>query len=424
MKGKVAVIGLGYVGLPVSFLASAKGYSVIGIDKDQRKIDLLNKRQSPIKDPELIKQVAKTKMAASVSGNPISQADIIIICVPTPVKNNYRPDLEPLKSAARLVAENLGQKQLIVVESTINPGVCDQIVIPLIEEVSGQKDGRDFYVAHCPERINPGDTKWSISTIPRVVGSSSQRGLKKALEFYEDLIDAPIKPMGTVREAEAVKIIENAFRDINIAFVNELAMSFEKLGIDVVNVIDGAATKPFAFMPHYPGAGVGGHCIPVDPYYLIDYARESGFDHDFLQLARRINNSMPEFAAGLVQKALNELKLPVKSTPVTVLGLAYKPNVDDDRESPAYEVIDSLKALGAKVRAFDPYLPDKSDAKTLKDAIKGAKAVFVATAHREFQKLTPGQLKTAGVLAVVDGRNCLDPDLFQSGGIVYQGIGR
>lgn len=424
MKGKVAVIGLGYVGLPLSLLASEKGYQVTGIDKDAAKVGLLNQRRSPIQDDELIKKVAKTKMSASVEGNPISEADTVIICVPTPVSDNYRPDLGPLKSAASFVAENLGEGQLIVVESTINPGVCDQIVIPLIEKVSGKKDGKDFFVAHCPERINPGDKTWSIKNIARVVGSSSPAGLKKAQAFYEGLIDAPIKPMGTIKEAEAVKVIENAFRDINIAFVNELAMSFEKLGIDVVNVIQGAATKPFAFMAHYPGAGVGGHCIPVDPYYLIDYAKESGFDHKFLALARRINNAMPSFAVDVTAELLNQLGLPLKGTPITVLGLAYKPNVDDDRESPAYEIVELLKHRGAKVKAFDPYLIEKSDAKTIQAAVKGSKAVLIATAHDEFKNLTPAYFKKAGVKAVVDGRNCLDPAKFRAAGLVYKGIGR
>lgn len=418
------MIGLGYVGLPLSLLASEKGYKVTGIDSDVRKVELLNKRKSPIQDDELVKKVATTKMAASTEGHPISEAGTIIICVPTPVSDNYRPDLGPLKGATAFVAENLGKGQLIVVESTINPGVCDQIVIPLIEEVSGKKDGKDFFVAHCPERINPGDKEWGIKNIARVVGSSSPAGLKKALAFYEDLVDAPIKPMGTIKEAEAVKVIENAFRDVNIAFVNELAMSFDKLGIDVVNVIEGAATKPFAFMPHFPGAGVGGHCIPVDPYYLIDYAKESGFDHDFLSLARRINNSMPDFTVRMVGQLLNEAKLPIRGTRVAVLGLAYKPNVDDDRESPAYEIVGKLKDLGAKVVAYDPYLPGKSDAKSVKDAVKGAKAVLIATAHNEFKKLTPSILKKAGVKAVIDGRNCLIKSRFASSEILYKGIGR
>ncbi len=423
-KGTVAVIGLGYVGLPLSLLASDKGYTVVGIDKDERKVKLLNQRKSPIKDAELIKKVAKTKMAASATPNPVAGADVVIVCVPTPVSDDYRPDLGPLKSAVEFIAQYLRKNQLIVIESTINPGVCDEIVIPLLEKLTGMKDGKDFYVAHCPERINPGDKTWNVSNIARVVGSSSAKGLKLAYDFYTSLIDAPVKAMGSIKEAEAVKVVENSFRDINIAFVNELAMSFEKLGIDVVNVIEGAATKPFAFMPHFPGAGVGGHCIPVDPYYLIEYARESGFEHDFLRLARRINNGMPEFTVNMMVQVLNDAKLPLKGTPIAVLGLAYKPNVEDDRESPAYEIVARLKELGAKVTAYDPYLPEKSDAKTLKEAIKGTKAVLIATGHNEFKKLTPAQLKSAGVKAVVDGRNIFNPQAFKKAGILYKGIGR
>lgn len=423
-KYTVAVIGLGYVGLPLSLLASDKGYKVIGIDKDEKKVDLLRQRKSPILDDELIKKVAKTKMLASTDGNPISQADTIIVCVPTPVSDDYHPDLSPLKSACQFVAENLGKGQLIVIESTINPGVCDQIVIPLLEEVSAKKDGKDFFVAHCPERINPGDKEWGVRNIARVVGSSSEQGLKRAVAFYESLIDAPIKPMGTIKEAEAVKVVENSFRDINIAFVNELAMSFEALGIDVVNVINGAATKPFAFMPHYPGAGVGGHCIPVDPYYLIEYAAQHGFHHEFLKLARSINNGMPRFTIQLIVQGLADRGIKIKGARVTVLGLAYKPNVDDDRESPSYEIIHELRELGAEVLTYDPFFPEKSGAKSVKDATKGAKAVLVATAHDEFKKLSPAELKKAGVKMVIDGRNCLDKEKFIKSGILFKGIGR
>jgi UDP-N-acetyl-D-glucosamine dehydrogenase len=309
---------------------------------------------------------------------------------------------------------------LVIIESTINPGVCDEIVIPLIEKESGFKLNADFFVSHCPERINPGDSKWSVENIPRVAGSSDPQGLKKTVSFYESIIEAPIKAMGSIKEAEAVKIVENSFRDINIAFVNELAMSFTKLGINVKNVIDGAATKPFAFMAHYPSVGVGGHCIPVDPYYLIEYAKGYGFDHEFLSLARAINNRMPEFTIEQLIEALNEAGISIKGAKVAVLGLSYKANVADDRESPSYKLIKMLSTKGAKAVAYDPYLPDKSDTESLDEAIENADAVIVATNHREFMKLNVAKLKGK---VFIDGKNAFDKKIFLEGDVIYRGIG-
>ena len=230
--------------------------------------------------------------------------------------------------------------------------------------------------------------------------------------------------MDSIREAEAVKIVENAFRDVNIAFVNELAMSFSRMGIDVTNVIKGATTKPFAFVPHYPGCGVGGHCIPVDPYYLIEHAKENGFDHDFLTLARRINKGMPKFTVELVLKGLNEAGIPLQGTKITVFGLAYKPGIGDDRESPSYDIIRALKEYGAHVEAFDPFVPERSTARTLREALEGAKAVVLATSHAIFLGVKPTEYKRSGVRVLVDGRNALSKQAFQEAGIIYKGIGR
>lgn len=230
--------------------------------------------------------------------------------------------------------------------------------------------------------------------------------------------------MASLREAEAVKVVENSFRDVNIAFVNELAMSFSRLKIDVVRVIEGAATKPFSFMAHFPGCGVGGHCIPVDPYYLIDYAKQNGFSHDFLKLARRINNYMPEYAVKQTRAGLSEKNISLNGAKVAVLGLAYKPEIDDCRESPSFEIIKQLKKSGAKVIAYDPFVLKKSTAKTLNQAVYGAKAVIIATAHEAFRKLTPKYFVKNKVRVVVDGRNCFDKKKFVQTGIIYKGIGR
>ena len=230
--------------------------------------------------------------------------------------------------------------------------------------------------------------------------------------------------MGSLKEAEAVKVVENSFRDINIAFVNELAMSFSKLGIDVINVINGAATKPFAFMAHFPGCGVGGHCIPVDPYYLIDYAKQNGFEHDFLELARKINSNMPKFTAEKVVLGLNEIKMAINEAKIAVLGLAYKPNIDDCRESPAFALIKVLEKYGASVVTFDPFVPSRSTAKSLEEALKDASAIVIATCHDQFKNLEPEYLLKNGVKVVVDGRNCLPKEKFVAAGIIYKGVGR
>jgi nucleotide sugar dehydrogenase len=322
-----------------------------------------------------------------------------------------------------MVIKNFGKKQLVVVESTINPGVCEEVVEPMFAE-AGYKVGKDYYLSHCPERINPGDPKWNVTNIPRVIGSFDKKGLSWSKKFYENIIDAEITPMNTIREAEAVKIVENSFRDVNIAFVNELAKSFDKLGIDVINVIKGASTKPYAFMPHFPSCGVGGHCIPVDPYYLIERAKLSGFDHEFLKIARKVNNSMPEYTVELLQDALNSVRLPLKGTRVGVLGVSYKANVADLRESPAIDVIKLIKDNGAEVSVFDPHIPDYSTVKSLEELLRKVDILVLTTDHREFREINPTLFKKNKIKVIVDGKNCLDKNAIKKLGIVYKGIGR
>lgn len=420
MHKKVSVVGLGYVGLPLALLATKKGFDVTGIDLDTRKVELINQHKNAINDEYVERNIKGTKLKAASNFDSATDSKIIVVCVPTPVKADYQPDLTPLKSAVQSIAQKIKKDTLVIIESTINPGVCEEVVIPILEKTSGFTLNKDFYVSHCPERINPGDKKWSVENIPRVVGSSSSEGLKRTVEFYEAIVDAPIKPMGSLKEAEAVKIVENSFRDINIAFVNELAMSFSKLGINIKNVIDGASTKPFAFMPHYPSVGVGGHCIPVDPYYLIEYARGYGFNHEFLSLARSINNRMPEFTVEQLIEGMSEAGLKLKGSKVAVLGLSYKPNVADDRESPSYKVIKILEDKGAKVATYDPYFFEKSTAKSLDEALENSTAVIVATNHKEFEEIDPKNLTTQ---VFIDGKNAYVRADFEKAGIVYKGIG-
>ncbi len=424
-KEIVTIVGIGYVGLPLACLCGEKGYQTFGISKDRKKVNNINKGISPIKgDEDLDGWVAKKSFTATTSYDSIPKSDIIVICVPTPIDERHNPDLTPVRDASKKIAKYLKKGQLVIMESTVNPGVCEEVIRPILEKGSGLEAGKDFYLAHAPERINPGDPQWNVRNIPRCVGALSKRGLQLALKFYRRIISAEIRPMKSIKAAEATKIIENSFRDINIAFVNELAKSFEVLGIDLVDVIDGAKTKPFAFMAHYPSCGVGGHCIPVDPYYLIERARVAGFDHRFLKLAREINNSMPAYTVGQLMKGLNEIKKPLKGTKVGLLGLSYKANIDDLRESPALDILKLLKKEGAEVIVFDPYFPQQSDVPTLEALLKRVDAVVIATNHREFVSLTPSMLKKNGVKVVVDGKNCLDKQRIQGAKIIYRGIGR
>lgn len=425
MRGlKVAVIGLGYVGLPLALLAETKGFDVIGFEVYKPKLEKLKKRLPTIDDEIANKQITTTEITFTDDLNKLKDRDVVVVCVPTPVDEKKNPDLGPVQSAVTNAVKHMKRGSLLVIESTINPGVCDEVVIPLVEQVSEHKVGESIFVAHCPERINPGDPKWHVGNINRVLGASDDQGLEIAHKFYSKLIDADIKKMSSLKEAEAVKIVENSFRDVNIAFVNELAMSFNKLGINVTNVIDGAATKPFAFMAHYPGIGVGGHCIPVDPYYLIEYARGKGFDHKFLKLARNINEAMPVYSVDLLEQALIEKAAkPLGDARVAVLGLSYKANVGDDRESPAYTVIRSLEERGAKVSVYDPYMPEKSTSKSVAEVLKAKDAVVLVTGHKEFTELDSEDFKDIKV--ILDGRSALTKhaDDFEKASIRYIELG-
>jgi len=423
-KKTVCVIGLGYVGLPLAVRCSEKGYRVLGLEMNEEKVELINQGKSPIEEKFLEDNLPKFKVEASMDEKIVSEADIILICVPTPVDKKFNPDLGPVIGATEIVARNFKKGALVVLESTVNPGVSEEIIRPILEK-AGAKVGENVFIAHCPERINPGDSKWNVTNIPRVVGSFDEKGLQLAKEFYESIVDGEIRPMKSIREAEAVKIVENSFRDINIAFVNELAKSFDLLDIDVKDVILGASTKPFAFMPHFPACGVGGHCIPVDPYYMIEHARKkTGFQHKFLSLAREINNSMPIYTVEILQDALNKIEIPLKGAKVALLGISYKANVDDVRESPALKIMESLKEHEADFKVYDPHILGKSTVKSLEEVLQGAVAIVLATDHKEFKEINPEVFAKAGVKVIVDGKNCLDKNKIKELGIIYKGIGR
>lgn len=421
-KDVICVIGMGYVGLPLAARCVEKGYETYGLDLDKKKVDLINKGKSPIEEKFLDNYFPNIRPKATTDEKIIKKADIVLICVPTPVDELYNPDLGPVKGATEAISRNLKKGALVVLESTVNPGVSEEVIAPIFES-HGQKVGQDVFIAHCPERIDPGNEKWNVTNLPRVVGATDKKGLAIALDFYRNIIDGDIRPMKSIRAAEAVKITENSFRDINIAFVNELAKSFDKMDIDVMDVIKGASTK-FSFMPHFPSCGVGGHCIPVDPYYLIERAKQSGFDHKFLKIAREVNNSMPVYTVEILQDALNELKLPMNGTPIGVMGISYKSNVDDVRESPYFKIIKALKSHKAKIISFDPHVARLSDVKNIQELLKKSTALVIVTGHKEFREIDPKVFKKAGIKVIIDGANCLDKDAIRKTGIIYKGIGR
>lgn len=309
---RICVIGLGYVGLPLLQLIVEKGFNGIGLDIDREKVD---------------KAIKEGVTATIEPDKALNDADCIIICVPTPIEENHRPDLKFVKSATRTISKYLKKDSIVILESTVAPGTTEEIVVPILRE-SNLEAGKDFYVANCPERIDPGNKKWTVRNIPRVVGGINEESADIAYTFYAEILDVEVVKLSTVKASEAVKIIENTFRDVNIAFVNELAKSFDKIGIDIVEVIKGASTKPFGFMAHYPGCGVGGHCIAVDPYYLIEKAEHIGFSHRFLKAAREINNSMPQYTVQKIIAGLNKAGMCVKGSNIAILGLAYKGGVD------------------------------------------------------------------------------------------------
>ncbi|KUK77798.1 MAG: VI polysaccharide biosynthesis protein [candidate division WS6 bacterium 34_10] len=422
---KISIIGLGYVGLPLALAIEKSGkYEVVGFDISEKQVKKILDKECPITDEIAERELKELDLHATTDEKEIEGSDYYIICVPTPVLDDYTPDYTPVKSAGKEVAKYLEKGQTVVLESTVNPGTCEEILLPILEEGSGLKAGKDFNIAMCPERINPGDPKWNVYNIPRNIGSLIPEKTKEVADIYRSFLDAQVNEVSSLKIAEATKIVENAFRDINIAYVNELAKSFDAMGIDLIETIKGSSNKPFSFMAHWPGRGVGGHCIAVDPYYLINRAAESGFDHKLLKMAREVNNSMPEYTVERLQEALNEVKLPINGTKVALLGLSYKEDIADLRESPCLEIQEILEDMGADLLVYDPFVPDMSNVKSLDEALDKCDAVVVATAHKQFGDLTEKIGKRKNIKVVVDGMNKLDKEEIEKKGKIYRGIGK
>jgi UDP-N-acetyl-D-glucosamine dehydrogenase len=355
----IAIIGLGYVGLPLSLQFARSGVSVLGLDIDPVKVKALNASQSYIKHIDaasVAEMVNQGRFAASVDFSKVREVEAVIICVPTPLNKNREPDISYITETGRAIAPHLVKGTLVVLESTTYPGTTDEDLRKVLEAGSGLVAGRDFHLAFSPEREDPGNPKSVVSEIPKVVGGLTPACLAKAQALYGRAIKN-IVPVSSCRVAEATKLLENIFRGVNIALVNELKVVYAAMGIDVWEVINAAKTKPFGFMPFYPGPGLGGHCIPIDPFYLTWKAREYGQNTRFIELAGEVNTAMPEYVVHRVTEALNAHKKSVNGSRILVMGLAYKPNVDDDRESPSYHLLEMLQAKGAKMAYYDPYVP-------------------------------------------------------------------
>ena len=358
-KAHIGIIGLGYVGLPLAIEFCKTGFQVTGLDIDQEKIDLLSQGESYIKhiSGEKIKHLNKEgKFKGSTNHTLIRHLDCILICVPTPLNKNREPDMSYVISTAQKIAPHIVKNQLIVLESTTFPGTTLEVLIPELEAGSGLKANKDFFVAYSPEREDPNNKKYSIATIPKIIGADDPKSLELADSIYSFIVNKTVLVSGT-KVAEATKLTENVFRAVNIALVNELKVIYEKMGIDVWEVIEACSTKPFGFMPFYPGPGLGGHCIPIDPFYLTWKAREHGITTRFIELAGEINTLMPDYVIQKIIFALNREGKSLKNSRILLLGLAYKKNVDDTRESVTFKIMELLEEKEAVTDYNDPYIP-------------------------------------------------------------------
>ncbi len=422
---KTAIVGLGYVGLPLSLQFARSGVTVLGLDIDKSKVDALNQGRS------YIRHIASEAVAAAVSSGAFSastdfgrvrEVEAIIICVPTPLNKNREPDISYIVETGRSIAPHLQKGALVVLESTTYPGTTDEDLLAVLEAGSKLKAGVDFHLAFSPEREDPGNPDSKVAIIPKVVGGYTPACLEKATALYSKAIKTLV-PVSSCRAAEATKLLENTFRGVNIALVNELKIVYSAMGIDVWEVINAAKTKPFGFMAFYPGPGLGGHCIPIDPFYLTWKAREYGQHTKFIELAGEVNTAMPEYVVNRVAEALNEESKAVKGSRILIVGLAYKADVDDERESPSYVLMESLKHRGAEVAYHDPYVPiirptrehaqwtGTQSVPWNKETIQGFDLVLISTKHsivnyRELAEWSRCIVDTRNAMANISPANC------------------
>jgi UDP-N-acetyl-D-glucosamine dehydrogenase len=391
----VAVIGLGYVGLPLLLAFSKCNFRTIGIDIDDEKLESLKNETSYLKhisSQTIREEFTKSINQLSSNYSKVKEADAIILCVPTPLTKQREPDLKYIINTCQEIAPHLREHQLIVLESTTYPGTTEEYIKPICETFSGLKSGENLFISYSPEREDPGNLKYSTTSIPKVVGADGKTALNIAQALYQEVIVDTI-PVSNLKTAEAVKLLENIFRSVNIALVNELKVVFQEMGININEVIDAAKTKPFGYMPFYPGPGLGGHCIPIDPFYLTWKAREFGLNTRFIELAGEINTKMPEYVLKRTQEALNEKCKPLYNASILCIGIAYKPNVADTRESPTFEIMELLDKQHAIVDFYDPYISEitlkrehpkwvgKQSIEWSKSVISSYDAIIIVTNH-------------------------------------------
>ncbi|MEN6560184.1 MAG: nucleotide sugar dehydrogenase [Acidobacteriota bacterium] len=414
-QARIGVIGLGYVGLPLVKTFLQKGFRVTGFDLDQKKVDMLMRGKTYIRHisaAELKDFLGRKMFRATSDFRGLREVDAILICVPTPLDGHGAPDLSYVLNSTITVAENIRKGQLVVLESTTYPGTTDEEMLPILE-AGGLKGGRDFFLAFSPEREDPGNKNFSTATTPKVVGGLTPDCLKLAKALYDQIIIRTV-PVSSTKAAESTKLLENIFRSVNIALVNELKMIFDRMGIDVWEVIRAASSKPFGFMPFYPGPGLGGHCIPIDPFYLTWKAKEVDYQTKFIELAGEINTFMPYYVVEKTVDALNDRGKAIRNAKVVVLGLAYKKDIDDSRESPSLKIISLFKGRGAKVCYNDPYVPrvaghreypglELDSVPLTKALLRKADAVVIATDHTAYDY--DAVVKNAPL--VVDTRNAI-----------------
>jgi len=407
---QVAILGLGYVGLPLAVVFAEAGYTVTGIDPDRRKVDTIQRGESHIQDiptEQVAKLVQAGKLKATSDFSAIRQADAVSICVPTPLRKTGDPDLSYILSATEELAKYVHPGMVVVLESTTYPGTTREVMVPKFADVEDLMIGENFFLAFSPERVDPGREDWTTLNTPKVIGGITQNCTDIAAAWYAQAIKTVV-PVSSAEVAEMAKLLENTFRMINIGLVNEMAIMCARLGVDVWEVIDAAATKPFGFMKFTPGPGLGGHCIPIDPLYLSWKLRALNYTARFIELASEINTGMPRYVVGLVQDALNDHAKSIKGSKILVLGAAYKPDIDDLRESPALDVIGLLEQKGAEVSYHDPYVPCIAHEHWMREsvpdvmtAVREADCVVVVTNHKVYDY--PAILDSARL--IVDTRN-------------------
>ena len=401
---KAAVVGLGYVGLPLAVELARAGYSVVGIDLDADKVAKIGAGDSYVGDvdsDDLARYVTAGKLAATTDWAALDDCDAVSICVPTPLRKTKDPDLSYVMEAAKELAAHLHPGMLIILESTTYPGTTEEAVLPALAE-SGLEVGRDFFLCFSPERADPGNALYTTRTIPKVIGGMTPECLKHGVAFYSKALDH-VAPVSSTQVAETVKLLENTFRMINIGLANEMAVMCDRMGINVWEVIEAAATKPFGFMPFYPGPGLGGHCIPVDPHYLSWKIKQTGYEPRFIALASEINGQMPHFVVDKVQAALNGARKAVNGSRIHIMGVAYKRDVSDIRESPALDIIGLLERLGAQVTFTDPFVAELPSGLRSQPLNPDADCVVVVTDHSETDYKSLFEQSSL----IVDSRNAL-----------------